>query len=55
MLLQVHDELIFEVPIAELEKSAGLVRRVMESAFELDIPLSTEAKAGSSWGMMEKL
>ena len=55
MLLQVHDELIFEVPIAELEETAGLVRRVMESAFELDIRLSTEAKAGPSWGTMEKL
>ena len=55
MLLQVHDELMFEVPDAELDKTADLVRRVMENAYTLDIPLSTEAKAGKSWGEMEKI
>lgn len=54
MLLQVHDELIFEVPDAELEETAELVQGVMEKAFQLAIPLSTEAKAGKSWGSMEK-
>jgi DNA polymerase-1 len=55
MLLQVHDELIFEVPEDELQKTCTLVQQVMESAYTLDIPLSTEAKAGPSWGQMEKL
>jgi len=55
MLLQVHDELIFEVPKEELSASRVLVQRVMENAYTLDIPLSTEAKAGKSWGEMEKL
>jgi len=55
MLLQVHDELIFEVPEEELNETTALVRRVMENAYSLDIPLSTEAKAGASWGGMEKL
>jgi len=55
MLLQVHDELIFEVPEEELESSVKLVTRVMEDAYSLDIPLSTDAKAGFSWGEMEKL
>ena len=55
MLLQVHDELMFEVPDAELEDVTGLVMRVMENAYKLDIPLSTEAKAGKSWGEMEKI
>jgi len=54
MLLQVHDELMFEVPEAELEESTKLVQRVMENAYTLDIPLSTEAKSGPSWGAMEK-
>jgi DNA polymerase I len=54
MLLQVHDELMFEVPEAELEETIKLVQGVMENAFELDIPLSTEAKAGQSWGAMQK-
>lgn len=55
MLLQVHDELIFEVPEDELVETASLVQKVMENAFEIDIPLSTEAKAGGSWGQMEAL
>ncbi|HEY9121996.1 MAG TPA: DNA polymerase I, partial [Brevefilum sp.] len=55
MLLQVHDELIFEVPQKELKETLALVTRVMENAYKLDIPLSTEAKAGPSWGGMEKL
>jgi DNA polymerase-1 len=55
MLLQVHDELIFEVPDNELSPTVELVRQVMEKAYALKIPLSTEAKAGKSWGDMEKL
>jgi DNA polymerase-1 len=55
MLLQVHDELMFEVPDAELKETTALVQKVMENAYHLDIPLSTEAKAGHSWGEMEKL
>jgi DNA polymerase-1 len=55
MLLQVHDELMFEVPDPELDETAKLVQRVMENAYTLDIPLSTEAKAGTSWGSMKKL
>ena len=55
MLLQVHDELMFEVPDAELKATTALVKDVMENAYHLDIPLSTEAKAGRSWGEMEKL
>jgi DNA polymerase I len=55
MLLQVHDELMFEVPKAELEKTCALVQKVMEAAYQLDIPISTEAKAGPSWGEMQKI
>ena len=54
MLLQVHDELIFEVPDAQLSETADLVREVMESAYTLDIPISTEVKVGKSWGALEK-
>jgi len=55
MLLQVHDELIFEVSKEELKEAVEIVTRVMENAYSLDIPLSTEAKTGPSWGEMEKL
>lgn len=50
MLLQVHDELIFEVPEAELEQTSKLVKKVMEDAARgFDVPLVAEAGSGSSW------
>jgi len=55
MLLQVHDELVLEVPESELEKTVRLVQDVMGSAYKLDIPLSTEARSGRSWGGMKVL
>ncbi len=53
MLLQVHDELVLEVPQKELEKTAKVVQQVMGSAYPLDIPLSTEARSGLNWGEMK--
>jgi len=53
MLLQVHDELVLEVPKDELAKTAGVVQNVMGSAYPLDIPLSTEARSGLNWGEMK--
>ena len=49
MLLQVHDELIFEVPKKELDASAGLVSEVMASAAHLDVPLVVDTGAGDNW------
>jgi DNA polymerase I len=49
MLLQVHDELIFEVPEAELDDTAALVKKVMESAAHLDVPLVVETGSGANW------
>ncbi len=49
MLLQVHDELIFEVPMDELEKTAEVVRKTMESAAQLSVPLVCETGTGPSW------
>lgn len=49
MVLQVHDELLFEVLPAEEPAMAELVRRQMESAFELDVPLRVEIKTGTNW------
>ena len=50
MLLQVHDELIFEVPEEELDAAQMLVKEVMEGAFQLSVPLVTEARVGDNWG-----
>lgn len=49
MLLQVHDELIFEVPNDEMEKTKALVKSVMESVVDMDVPLEAEAGEGHSW------
>ena len=53
MLLQVHDELVFEAPQAEAEATCALVRSVMERAAEpavaLSVPLVVEARAASNW------
>jgi DNA polymerase-1 len=53
MLLQVHDELVLECPKDELEKTARLVQKTMANAYSMSIPLSTEARAGRSWGEMQ--
>jgi DNA polymerase-1 len=55
MLLQVHDELIFDVPKDELEQLAALVREGMEGAFALKVPLVVDVKVGENWYDMEKI
>ena len=55
ILLQVHDELVLECPVAETKKTAEVVQLVMESAFELKAPLRTEARHGPNWGSMSVL
>lgn len=52
ILLQVHDEMIFEVPAEEVEKMSSLVRSCMEKAYKLSIPLKVGLETGSSWGEM---
>ena len=52
MLLQVHDELVLECVDSELKYTAGLVKRVMEEAYSISIPLATEARSGINWGEM---
>ena len=49
MLLQVHDELVFEVPEAEAEATRALVKKVMEEAASLDVPLVVETGVAKSW------
>ncbi|WP_283153891.1 DNA polymerase I [Guptibacillus hwajinpoensis] len=49
MLLQVHDELIFEAPEEEIETLKRIVPEVMESAIKLDVPLKVDYEYGSTW------
>ena len=49
MLLQVHDELVFDVHNSELEKIQQMIKHEMENAFILDVPLDVEIGAGRNW------
>ncbi len=52
ILLQVHDELMLEVPEEELDRTQKVVQNVMENITKLAVPLLTEAKRGVNWGNM---
>ena len=49
MIMQVHDELVFEVPEKEKEELMDLVKKEMEEVMELDVPLKVEIAAGRNW------
>ncbi|MEL0225533.1 MAG: DNA polymerase I, partial [Flavobacteriaceae bacterium] len=49
MLLQVHDELVFDVPKAEVEALSAMVKEEMENAFSLEVPLLVEVGIGENW------
>ncbi|MGH7776284.1 MAG: DNA polymerase, partial [Candidatus Dormibacterales bacterium] len=55
MILQVHDELVFELPREELETFTEMVPRVMAAAYELQSGLEVEARAGENWADMSRL
>jgi DNA polymerase-1 len=55
MLLQVHDELVVECPRTELNGVVEVVRDIMEHAFQLGIPLTTEARWGMNWDELQPL
>ena len=53
MILQVHDELVFEAPPEELEEMRVLVEEIMPQAMKISVPLKVDVKAGKNWGEME--
>jgi DNA polymerase I len=53
MILQVHDELLFEVPHAELDRLSKLARQAMENVYKLAVPLVVDLKAGPNWRDMK--
>jgi DNA polymerase I len=52
MLLQVHDELLLEVPRDEVDRLVPVLRETMESALPLDVPLTVDVKIGADWESM---
>ncbi len=55
LLLQVHDELLLEVPRDEVDRLAPVVRETMETAMPLDVPLTVDIKVGDDWESMTPL
>ena len=55
MLLQVHDELVFEVPASEVDQFAEKVPRIMTGAYELETGIEVETRVGPNWADMRKL
>ena len=53
MLLQVHDELIFEAPKEETETLGAMLREVMPSALDLSVPIKIDLKTGYNWADMQ--
>ncbi|MDR3274632.1 MAG: DNA polymerase I [Endomicrobium sp.] len=55
MLLQVHDDLLFEVPSVEAEKLVLIIKDKMENSVKLRIPVVVDIKTGKNWGEMQKI
>ena len=53
MLIQVHDELIFEVAPGELMELSMMINEIMPNAIKLDVPVLVDIKTGDSWGKLE--
>ena len=49
MILQVHDELVFDAPPAELDRLGALVRARMAGVHDLEVPLEVELGSGANW------
>jgi DNA polymerase-1 len=52
MLVQVHDELLFEIPLDQLAKTSQTLKRFMETALDLSIPIVVDLKQGLNWTEM---
>ncbi|MBU4142501.1 DNA polymerase I, partial [Patescibacteria group bacterium] len=55
MLLQVHDELVFEVADDKVPEAATQIKAIMENIYQLAMPLKVEVEAGENWGELKKL
>jgi hypothetical protein len=49
MVLQIHDELLFDLPLGELSSLAGLVKDKMEKVLKLEVPVIVDIKKGHNW------
>jgi DNA polymerase-1 len=49
MILQIHDELIFESPLSEVESAMTIIKSTMQNAYLLDVAIDTTVSFGSNW------
>ena len=49
MIMQVHDELVFEVPVANLDEHCQTLQQIMQNATELSVPLIADIGVGNNW------
>jgi len=55
MLLQVHDELVFEVANDKVKEAAKEIKTIMENVYQLAVPLKMELEVGDNWGELKQL
>jgi DNA polymerase-1 len=55
MLLQVHDELLFEIRDDKVEKAAQEIKKIMEEVLKLKVPVEVDVEAGENWGEMKSI
>jgi len=53
MILTIHDELLFEIKENIIKEAEALIKKIMESAYELEVPIKVTAKIGKNWGELE--
>ena len=54
LLLTIHDEPLFEIKENLVNKVAPEIKKIMESAYELEVPVKVDVKIGNNWGELEK-
>jgi len=55
MIMQVHDELVFEVPDKDVEKVAKFIEQEMDNIYTLRAPIKTDVEVGNNWGELKRL
>lgn len=55
LILQMHDELIYEVPVTNRQTFISILKEVMEKTVQIKVPLPVKIKAGYTWGSLEEI